>query len=341
MKKIQLGGIKILEGQSRIESSCDYANDGLARMCHQLGVERINLSLLTHIADDGHGKSATTLCTESASGFAAYFLVKLDASSVVDVLHNVCILSSFPHDRRPLIAGALFELLARERIYPIALASSPSAISVLTPSADTKSVIDGLFRSFEFPDYRSPIEWHAAYLGKEQMFRDVVGSYEEQDIKVYAILDQTGLDLWTFRLNSMWMGQMGTALRELDGLGLKMPFFVAHWYQDRGLIISLCLAASHREDIRRVIVERLPYAASSHRDAAAVFLHGPHFGDRHGIASELTGSLHEAGIKPLAVSCTVHSISVVLKPEDLRPGVHAISTRFHVPGKKADQAISH
>jgi len=335
MQKIQLGGIKILDGQSRIESSCDRAENGLARICRQLGAERMNLSLLIHMADDGKGKAATTLCTESCCGFTGYYLAKLDTASVVDVLHNVGILSTFPHDRRPRLTGALLELLARERIHPIGMASSPSAMSVLTPAADMKRVIDGLFETFELPDCRSPLEWHAAYLGKEQMFRDVVGSYEEQAIKVYAILDQPGLDLWTFRLNSMWMGHMGTALKEMDGLGVKMPFFVAHWYQDRGLIATLCFAASHREDVRRVIDERLPYAASSHQDAAAVFLHGPHFGDRHGIANELTTSLQEAAIKPLALSCAVHSISVVLKSDNLRPGVHAISTRFHVPGAKS------
>ena len=57
MNKIQLGGIKILEGQSRIESSCDSGENELAGICYRLGAERINLALLTHIADDGKGKS--------------------------------------------------------------------------------------------------------------------------------------------------------------------------------------------------------------------------------------------------------------------------------------------
>lgn len=331
MKKIQLGGIKILEGLSRIGSSCDSGENELTGICYRLGAERINLALLTHIADDGKGKSSTALCTQNANASTGYSLVGLESGSLVQLQHDVSILSIFHHDRRPLITGALLELLAREGMNPIGIASSPAAISVLTPSADTKRMIDGLFRVFEFPDYRSPLEWHAAYIGKEQMFRDVVGSYEEQDIKVYAILDQPDLDLWTLLLSPKWMEQMGTALKELDDLDMKMPFFVCHSDQQQDLILGLCFSGSHRKDIQRVLDERVPYATFSSNDAAAVFLHGPHFGDRHRIANALTSSLQAAGIKPLALSCTVHSISVILKSQDLQPGVKAISTRFHVP----------
>jgi hypothetical protein len=303
----------------------------LVGICHRMGAERINLCLLTHIADGGQGKSATALCTENASAFNGYFLAKLDPHSVVQLLHDLSILTIFPHDRRPLMSGALLGLLARERIYPIGMASSPSALSILTPLADTRKMIDGLFRAFEFPDYCSPLEWQAAYLGKEQMFRDVVGSYEEDAIKVYAVLDEPELDLWTVRLRPRWMEQMGMALKDLDDLGMRMPFFVAHSDPHGDLILALCLASPCRDEMHRVIDKRVPYAVSSVNEAGAVFLHGPHFGDRHRIANALASSLHEAQIKPLAVSCTVHSISVILRAQDLHAGVKAIATRFHVP----------
>lgn len=334
MTKIQLGGIKILEGRSYIEWSSDKAEDALASICCRLAAERINLSQVTHIAGDGRGRSSTALCTESINSFTSYFLVKLDAGRVPQLRRDTCILSVFPHDRRPLIMGELLELMAREDMHPLGIASSPSAMSVVVPSEDMKGTIDGIFSVFEFPTYRSPLEWQAAYVGKEQIFKDVVGSYEEQTLKVYAVLDQPDLDLWTLILNRMEMKQMGAALKKIDGLGMKMPFFVAHCDRPREVVLSLCFSSSHRQDVSKALDAHAPHAACSLHEAAGIFLHGPHFGDRYRIAGALTDSLQTAGIHHLALSCAVHSISVVLKAQDLRRGLQAIKTKFHVPTDK-------
>ena len=77
MTKIRLGGIKILEGRSYAGWSCDKAGSALADICSHMGSEQINLSQVTHIADDGRGLSSTSLCTESAGSFTSYFLIKL------------------------------------------------------------------------------------------------------------------------------------------------------------------------------------------------------------------------------------------------------------------------
>jgi aspartokinase len=331
MIRIQLGGIKILEGQSYIEWSCDEAEDALASICRRLAAEQINLSQVTYIADDGRGRSSTALCTESANSFTNYFLIKLDAGREPQLRRDTTILSVFPHDRRPLITGALLELAARGDMHLLAIASSSSAMSVVVPSEDTKGAIDGIFSVFEFPTYRSPLEWQAAYVGKEQIFKDVVGSYEEQTPKVYAVLDQPDLDLWILSLNRMEMKQMGAALEEIDGLGMKMPFFVAHCDRPHEMVLSLCLPSSHRQEVSKALDAHAPHAVCSRHDAAGVFLHGPHFGDRYGIAGALTEGLQTVGIHPLALSCAVHSIWVVLQGQDLHRGLQAIKAKFHVP----------
>ncbi|MCU0572197.1 MAG: hypothetical protein MUC41_04300 [Syntrophobacteraceae bacterium] len=331
MNKIRLGGVKILDGRSRMEVSFEPGVDALSGICRRVGAEKINISLLTHIADNGNGRSATALCTTKSNGFSGYFLIKTDARCVVELQQDVSLPSIFPHDRRPLVIGGLIGLLGREGIHPLGLASSPSAISAIIPSMETKRMIDGLFDVFVFPEYNSPLEWHAAYTGKEEIFKDVLGSYEEQAIKVYAVQEETGLVLWSLRMHPKRMEPLGKALRSMEDLHVKLPFFIAHCEQDGEMILSACIADPHEEDFRRILADHLPWEDKWSQPAACVFLHGPHFGDRYRIADALAGSLQEAGIQPLALSCAVHSISVVFKPGDLRPGVTAISTKFHVP----------
>ena len=331
MTKIQLGGIKILEGRSYAGWACDRSANALADICSHMGAERINLNQVTHIADDGRGLSSTSLCTESAGSFTSYFFIKLDTGIDPRLRRDTTILSVFPHDRRPLVMGALLELMGREDMHPIGIASSPSAASVVVPSEHMKATIDGIFSAFEFPSYGSPLKWETAYVGKEQLFKDVVGSYEEEDIKVYAVLDQSGLDLWTLVLNREELMRMGPALRQIDALDIKMPFLLADCIHPEEVVLSFCLPGAQREGVGKALDAHVPDGVRSLRDAAGIFFHGPHFGDRYRIAGTLTDSMKAAGIQPLALSCAVHSISLILGAQDLPAGLEAINTKFHVP----------
>lgn len=331
MTKIRLGGIKILEGRSYAGWSCDKAKDALADICSHMGSERINLSQVTHLSDDGKGLSTSSLCTESAGGFTSYFLIKLDTGLEPQLQRDTTILSIFPHDRRPLVMGALLELMGQEGMHPLGIASSPSAVSVVVPSEEVKATIDAIFSVFEFPAYGSPLKWESAYVGKEELFKDVVGAYEEEDIKVYAVLSRPDLDLWTLVLNRSDLLQMGQVLQEIDSPEAGMDFLVADCNRPGKAVLGFCLPGSQRRRVSEVLEARLPHVTRFCKEAAAVFFHGPHFGDRYRIAATLTDSMQSAGIRPLAFSCAVHSISVVFEARDLSRGLQAIRTKFHEP----------
>ena len=327
--KIRLGGIKILEGCSYASWSCDKTGSALAEICGHMGAERINLSQVTHIADDGRGVSSTSLCSEKAG--ASYFLIKLDTGIDPQLRRDTTILSVFPHDRRPAVMGALLERIGRGDILALGMASSPSAISVVVPSEHMKSAIDSIFSAFEFSSYGSPIKWETAYVGKEELFKDVVGSYEEQDIKVYVVLDLPGLDLWTLTPERGDLSKMGPALRELDGLGGKVSFLLADCTSRERVVLSFCFPTSQREVVGKALDLHAPHVPRTLHDAAGVYFHGPHFGDRYRIAATLTDCMQNAGVEPLALSCAVHSISVIFRARDLPRGLEAIKTKFHVP----------
>ncbi|MGC9194671.1 MAG: hypothetical protein ACP5IL_04360 [Syntrophobacteraceae bacterium] len=331
MTKIKLGGIKILEGCSYLGWSCEEARNPLTDICAHLGSEGINLSQVLHIAQDATGRSSTSLCTQSGKGFTSYFLVKRNTGLEPILKHDTTILSVFPHDRSPRVMGALLELMGQERMHPACAASSPSAMSIVVALEDMKATIDSIFSAFEFPAYGSPLKWESAYLGKEQLFKDVVSSYEEQDIKVYGVLDQPGLDFWALDLERGQLKQAGDAFRQIDTLGAKMAFLAADFSDPEQTALCFCLPALYRAEATKALDCHLPRAKRTIQDGVGVFFHGPHFGDRHRIAAALTESMETAGIEPLAFSCAVHSISVILKAKDLHEGLEAIKTKFHVP----------
>jgi aspartokinase len=335
MIRIRLGGIKIFEGRAYLISSSQSGTSVMANICARLAENRTNLTLFTHVADNGRGDGVTALCTESADAYSSYFLMKIDGGQgqAVKLIAGVNILSIFPHDQKPEISGALLATIARAGVRPYGLASSPAAMSILVGAADTKGAIDSLFDPFVFPAYQSPVDWHAAYQGREQLLKEVICSYQEQVIKVYNIARQTDLQLWSGVLTWSRLGDLGVALQAMGDLGFKLPFLVAQTEQDERLLLAFCLAQDEGQQAAAILAKHLNVDELTHCPrVGAVFLHGPHFGDRYGITNALVTALANAAITPLAISCAVSSMSVVVRTSDLESTLHALQSRFQIPG---------
>jgi aspartokinase len=210
----------------------------------------------------------------------------------------------------------------------LGLASSPSAVSAVVLSESTEATINAFFNAFEFPAYRSPSDWYAAYEGKEQLFRKIIAAYQEKVIRIYDIVEQSDLDLWNLMLPTADLDDLGGVLTALGHQGIRMPFVAALPSQDI-LRFSFCFSTSRAAKIRGAFSRHLATATVARNPhTAAVLIHGPHFGDRHGIAHTLLSALKNAGIAPLSMGCTVSSISVIIKKEDLAKAVKALDEVF-------------
>jgi aspartokinase len=337
MPKVRLGGIKAFERRAYLTSLCPSGEDALGDICSRLAADRINLSLLTHISDRGTRKAITAACTEGIEGFSGYIHWKVshDQCNVGKLLTDISVISIFPHDQRLNVTGSLMAVLAEKGIRPYGLASSPSAMTVLVASSDFEDAIYGLFEVFEFPTYSSPLDWHAAYRGQEELFSEIVCSYQEEIIKVYNFTHQSDLDLWNMALPLKDLGGLGAVLLELNGLPLRMPFLVSKSSpDDERIYFALCFAAGYREEVRQAFERNLPgLDLSCLGPVSVVFLHGPHFGDRYGIAKAFLKALQNAGIAPLALSCAVSSISVVIQGNDANQTIEALTSSFQIPSK--------
>ena len=332
--RIRLGGIKILEGRSHLTSLCKGGEAALADICSRLAADRINLSLLTYISDAVDGSGASALSTDRADGFSAYFHLRAaqGCGSAVKLHPGVTVLSIFPHGQKACVIGEILGMLTNNGIQPYGIASSTSALSVLISSGDTPNGIDGLFGPFEFPTYRSPYDWHAAYREQEHVLKEIICSYEEQVIKVYNIVKDCGLDLWRLRLPRRSLGGLGAAFLAMDRNGIRLPFLVAQLDEEESTLFAACLPSEHRQKIRHTLAFQLPGIEPIHLDEVAMLsLHGPHFGDRYGIARALVSAMQSHEVAPLAISCTIASISAVVRADDVEKATAALGTSFQIP----------
>ena len=330
MTQIKLRGLKLLEGGAQVVS----ANPGdhnrrAAGICSPLAHNKINLTFITHAFLDQSAGSVTAFCTEGSAGRASSALIEAHLGGVVEVHEDVSILSVFPHDQRPQVTGLLLAALAEKEIALQGMASSPSALSSIVSSAETEAAIDTLFAAFEFPAYRSPSDWYAAYEGKEHLLKKIIASYQEKVVRIYDIVRRSDLGLWSLVVDQRGLAKLGAALMAVGQWDIRMPFIIALPTPENRLVFTFCLPEEEDSQIRETFSSHLDSSMLTHHSqVAALYIHGPHFGDRYGIANTLVRALDSANVSLLALGCTVSSISVIVGKEDLAAAVQALEATF-------------
>lgn len=339
MPGMKLGGVKALEEHAYLTSMCRTGGDTLGDVCSRLAADRINLSLLTHVADTGAKESTTSACTEGTDGFSSYVHWKETHGecSIGKLLRDTSLISVFPHDQRPKVTASLIEILTLRGIVPLGFASSPSAITTVVYPSDFDGVIGGLFENFDVQVHTTASEWRRAYQSREKPVKEVVCSYQEEVIKIYNITHKTDLDLWSLTLPRHCVSDFGKTLAQLDELQIKMPFLVANSSPEKPEVcFSFCFSTSHRNQVKKVLYETLagpnPFCLGP---VVLLFIVGPHFGDRYGIANALLKSLGNARIPLMALSYTVSSFSLVIQGNNPDQSIAALHSSFQIPGRRA------
>jgi aspartokinase len=241
------------------------------------------------------------------------------------------ILSLFPHRRNPEITGSLLEVFGQEGLKPESFANSPSAISVVIEEDLLNKAGDALFEPFSFSAYRTPADWKLAQKGKEQLYKEVVASYQEQKPKVYGLEYHEGQALIQLTSDSWNVAQLGVLLKGFARLGLYLSFLVKGPSEGKEKIM-FCLPASDDYSYEDMIDRATSGISIVNRAPVVVFsMNGPHFGDRYGIVAELLSTFEKNEIELLGLSCTIASITGVLPAEHLDSAIHAINECFEVP----------
>jgi hypothetical protein len=343
--RIRIGGLKVLEEGACVESSSPLIENRLGPLvCAPLARKGLNLTFFAHVAGDRE-----VLCTASHNGEAALSLLQsqADPAASLALQPGTSILAVFPHDKRPEVIGTFIRSLARARVVIHGLASSPSAITAVLSSSRIKPAVIKLFEHFHFPGFASPGEFFSALAPPKEYIEKVVATYQEKINKVYWIIPQPDLDLWGMSIATAdILAGFAAALMEMGELNLTIPFLVAlPGLGGKEFILSFSTArrrpggSDHGSEVRRVLKSLLPDLRPMRlTPVAGIFLHGPHFGDRYGIAHTLVDALEKAHIKLLALSCTISSISLIIRQQELAAAQVILGNTFAAPVECASAA---
>lgn len=327
----RLGGFKILKNVTRISVvSPKDAADFPVRFCRLLSGDKINLPYFTAVFD---GETwGLHIVVEAHDEERVFRLIKERCGEAFAYHSGSAVLSIFPHKRNPEITGRLFEVFEQEGLEPDALANSPSAISIVLKEDLINKASKALFEPFSFSAYRTPADWKLAQEGKEQLYKEVVASYQEQRPKVYGLGYYEGQEFLQMTLNRNRIGNLGTSFIGFARLGLNLTFLASGPCRDEGEMLAFSLATTQSQAYTQIIKRIAPEIKVRGISPVTVFsMNGPHFGDRYGIASELLTAFESHGIDLVGLSCTIASVSGVVPSHQLERTIEAVRQCFDVP----------
>lgn len=299
--------------------------------CHLMAEKQLNLPYLTvGIQDKGWGLNFA-VDAQNAQRFAS--IVENCYSRRIAPAVNAAILSIFPHRNNPEVIGLLLEALSYGGIEPLSLANSPSAISVVLAEEIVNKAATALFGSFSFSAYRTPSDWKLAQKGKENLYKEVVASYQEKKPKVYGLEWKDKEMLVKIDLTEHDLDHLAPAFKDYAIQGFQIPFLISGPLpQQEKKSLFFCLPESAENGLGENLSSLVPQATITYHSPVAFFsMNGPHFGDRYAIASELLKTLDQANVKLFGLSCSIASIIGVVAESQIQPAMDAIQGSFEVP----------
>jgi aspartokinase len=147
---------------------------------------------------------------------------------------------------------------------------------------------------------------------------ETIAVYWEPKIRVYGLTTQLGLSLYTLVFPTSRLAYWAGVVESLEAKGRAFELVNLQGVSASTMQLSL-LPIAGASDFRSLLEAGLENEEATSFSVAdpveLIYLHGPHFQDRFGIAEAALAPLHRAGIPILAVGCAGTSVYLVI-PEN-------------------------
>jgi aspartokinase len=159
---------------------------------------------------------------------------------------------------------------------------------------------------------------------------ETIAVYWEPRIKTYGFQRITDLALIEFSYALSDIKPLGEIFSK-DDLKILRPKFILSQVTNHEISFIFCLPLKESKGLRTSLEKTSsPTSYRYIHPVSIVFFHGPHFGDRYGIADATFSTLSKAGIKILASGCSLASVFLVLAQHDIDKAEEALAETFEV-----------
>jgi len=164
---------------------------------------------------------------------------------------------------------------------------------------------------------------------------ETVAVYWEPIIKTYGFQEKTDLSLFRILITCDQMADWGLQFQNIGSGDGRFLMATARMVGAETLQLQLLFeknaADRYRHELESLTENNLQTTLSIDAPVELICFHGPHFGDRYGIADAAFGALAPKKILVLAAACTGASIYIVVPEKSARTAVEILSKKFIGP----------
>jgi aspartokinase len=166
---------------------------------------------------------------------------------------------------------------------------------------------------------------------------ETVAVYCESKLKTYGFKVVSDLSLLSWVVGSDQITKFGLRFQELGEKGFRFRMIAAHESGNGRIKIDLLLDRETEEAVMDhfpVMLDQDPKSDETVRSVSPVeiiFFHGPHYGDRYGIADLVLSALERESVPVILATCSGSSIYLVLPYQEARHAVTILSELIEIP----------
>lgn len=339
-EKILIGGLRFSSEQTQLTLSAfspDFSD--VTDLLEDLAKDKVNLPFL---------------CFDTILGTRASVCMARDdfiqrRRSVSEFLQRYIIdsaeplstgsLTLFPHQSRLKVFGALLEIFGKNRLALYSVCSSLSALVVNTDFHQLNRAAEVMEEVFLLPENHAPFRQPAkgdSVNGEGESGHtsalETVAVYWEPVIKMYGASVKTDLVMATAHLAQSQLAQLGTELQVAHGGERRFEMAFMQRIDDTtyklGMLYENTLAESYHTLFNRC---KTIFSGLEQRPAELLYMHGPHFQDRYGVASAALKNLQKKQDELFAVGCAGTSIYLITPRKKAHLSATALEKIFIVP----------
>jgi len=159
---------------------------------------------------------------------------------------------------------------------------------------------------------------------------ETIAVYWEPRIKTYGFQRINDLALIEFSYSLTDIKHLGEIFLKDDFKILRPKFIISHVLHHE-ISFIVCLPLKEGKYFNTSLEKASSAALCKYiHPVSILFFHGPHFGDRYGIADATFSSLSKVGVNILASGCSSASVFLVLATHDMDKAEKALNETFEV-----------
>lgn len=149
---------------------------------------------------------------------------------------------------------------------------------------------------------------------------ETIAVYWEENIRTYGLQVEKNLCLVQADILPSKLEVLGQLAAELGKGGIKTRLILAHHFEPERLRISMVFPEKSKkhllERLARPSAQNVSMSFTIDAPVEVLYFHGPHFGDRYGIADMAVTALQKESIRYMMMGCSAASVHFVF-PKDI------------------------